>query len=114
MWAKRSLWERSTRVPLIISTPHGLKGVSCSRPVELLSIFPTLSELCKLPNPLNIDGLSITKLLEDPRSDWSHPAITTFREEIIPFVLKGIDILDMRTDQKNYMIIKPIIMSGIM
>ena len=80
MWAKRSLWERSTRVPLIISTPHGLKGVSCSRPVELLSIFPTLSELCKLPNPLDIDGLSITKLLEDPRSDWSHPAITTFKE----------------------------------
>ena len=49
-------------MPLIISTPHGVKGVSCSRPVELLSIFPTLSEICKLPNPLNIDGLSITKL----------------------------------------------------
>ena len=80
MWAKRSLWERSTRVPLIISVPNGVRGELCSKPVELLSIFPTLSEICDLPHPNQIDGLSIKRLLENPQSKWYHPAITTFNK----------------------------------
>ena len=80
MWAKRSLWERSTRVPLIISVPNGVRGELCSKPVELLSIFPTLSEICELPHPNQIDGLSIKRLLDNPQSKWNHPAITTFNK----------------------------------
>ena len=80
MWAKRSLWERSTRVPLIISLPDGIKGGLCSKPVELLSIYPTISELCGLPGRADLDGVSIKALINAPSSEWSHPAITTFKE----------------------------------
>lgn len=79
-WAKRSLWERSTKVPLIISVPGGIKGGRCSRPVELLSLFPTLNELCGLPKLRGLEGISVKSLLDDPDAEWTFPALTTFKE----------------------------------
>ena len=78
-WAKQSLWERSTRVPLIISVPHGLRGKRCNRPVELLSLYPTLLELCGLPMRKHLEGISLNPLLEDPQSPWKHMALTTYQ-----------------------------------
>lgn len=78
-WAKQSLWERSTRVPLIISVPKGLRGATCSRPVELLSVYPTLLDLCDLPRPDEIEGVSLKPLLQDPDANWNHAAITTYQ-----------------------------------
>jgi arylsulfatase A-like enzyme len=76
-FAKWTLWERATRVPLIISVPDGLAGAVSTRPVELLSLYPTLIDLCGLsPNP-DIEGVSLLPLLEDPAAQWEHPAITT-------------------------------------
>ena len=67
-WAKQSLWERATRVPLVISVPDGLRGKVCARPVELLSLFPTLVELCGLPAKKDLEGESLVPLLKDPRA----------------------------------------------
>jgi choline-sulfatase len=80
VWAKRTLWERSTRVPLIISIPGRLRPGVCSRPVELLSLYPTLVELCGLPVKSGLDGTSMVSLLEKPGADWDRPAITTFTQ----------------------------------
>ena len=77
-WSKVSLWERSTRVPLIISAPGGLKDRRCARTVELLSIYPTLSELCGLSGkPDKLEGVSLKPLLGNAEAEWGHPAITT-------------------------------------
>ena len=35
-WAKQSLWERATKVPVIILAPGRGTGTPCSRPTELL------------------------------------------------------------------------------
>jgi arylsulfatase A-like enzyme len=75
-WSKFSLWERTTRVPLIISVPNGVQGKS-DRPVELLSIYPTLIDLCGLPANPKLEGVSIQPLLENPNADWKHVAIST-------------------------------------
>ncbi|MCH2065487.1 MAG: sulfatase, partial [Roseibacillus sp.] len=76
-WAKQSLWERATRVPFIISAPTMNKGTRCSRPAELLSIYPTLIDLCGLPKRKTLEGTSLTPLLKDPNAPWHRPALTT-------------------------------------
>ena len=77
-WAKRSLWEDSTRVPLVFSTPNLQPGRRCNRPVGLIDIYPTLSALCGLaPDPTH-EGHSLVPLLENPHAPWDRPAITSF------------------------------------
>jgi arylsulfatase A-like enzyme len=77
-WAKQSLWERSTRVPLIFSVPGGLAGRRCAKPVELMAIYPTLIDLCQVSQRPELEGTSLLPLLNNPDASWQHPAITTY------------------------------------
>ena len=74
---KNTLWERSTRVPLILAGPGITAGNRCQRPVELLDLYPTLAEYCGLPAPSALEGVSLVPLLKDPRAPRHRPAITT-------------------------------------
>lgn len=74
---KNSLWERSTRVPLIFAGPGIVADGRCRRPVELLDIFPTLLELTQMPKRPDLEGHSLVPLLIDPQADRNFPAITT-------------------------------------
>ncbi len=76
-WAKRSLWERSTRVPLIVAAPGSEPGVS-ERPVGLVDVAPTLLDVCGLEPDAAHEGHSLAPLLEDPGAPWPHLARTTF------------------------------------
>ncbi len=78
-WEKRSLWEESTRVPLIFSVPgkNQLRNARSTRPVGLIDIYPTLVELCKLPKNKNLQGRSLVPLLNNPSLPWDHPVLTT-------------------------------------
>lgn len=79
--AKRSLWERATRVPLIVVAPGVTKsGGRCHRPVDLMALYPTLVTLCGLPAREKIEGDDITTLLRDPNAAWDHAAITTLTQ----------------------------------
>lgn len=76
-WTKFSLWERSTHVPLIVSVPGLPAGQRCGQPVELLSIYPTLTELCDVKSNPQVEGHSLVPLLQSERADWPHLALTT-------------------------------------
>jgi arylsulfatase A-like enzyme len=76
-WAKRTLWEESTRVPLLISGPEIFCDVPCKQSVSLVDIYPTLVDLCGLPKNKNLEGLSLVPQLEDPRTLREKPAITS-------------------------------------
>jgi len=78
-WRKFALWEESTRVPFIWVAPGVTpKGGACRRPVDSMSVYPTLCELAGLPIPSHVEGASIRSLLADPNAPWEKPALTTF------------------------------------
>jgi arylsulfatase A-like enzyme len=77
-WRKFALWEEATRAPFIWVAPGVTKpGGRCDRPVDFMSIYPTLCDLTGLTTPKHNEGVSIKKLLADPKAEWKLPALTT-------------------------------------
>lgn len=74
---KNTLWERSTRVPLVFAGPGITAGATCRQPAELLDIYPTLAELCGLPPKKGLEGHSLVPQLRDAAAPRPWPAITT-------------------------------------
>lgn len=81
-WRKFALWEESTRAPLIWVVPGvTTAGGVCRRPVDFMSIYPTLCELAGIAIPKHVEGPSLRALLTDPASAWQRPALTTFHRD---------------------------------
>ena len=81
-WHKSTLWEESTRVPLVIALPDS-PGGRCDLPASLVDLFPTLNDLCRLEHVDGLDGHSLQPLLEKPATpwpEWNRPAIIEFRK----------------------------------
>jgi arylsulfatase A-like enzyme len=74
---KNTLWERSTRVPLMFAGPGVARGARCNRPAELLDLYPTLAEACGLPKKDGLEGLSLVPQLKDATAPRDRPAVTT-------------------------------------
>jgi arylsulfatase A-like enzyme len=77
---KNTLWEPSTRVPLIFAGPGVARGTRCGEPAELLDIFPTLLELCELPARSDLEGHSLVPQLKNSCAAREWPAITTHNQ----------------------------------
>jgi choline-sulfatase len=77
---KNSLWERSTRVPLIFSGPGITKDAKCNRPAELLDMFPTLVQLCSLKPVEGLEGHDLSPLLMNSSAAREWPAITSHNQ----------------------------------
>jgi len=78
-WRKQALWEESTRIPLCFTIPgQKTKGQTCRRTVSLLDIYPTLVDLCGLPNPKKLQGKSLVPLLRNPELEWKKPVLSTW------------------------------------
>ncbi len=77
-WQKQSLFEESAHVPLIFRVP-GTKnaGKHSRRTVELLDIYPTLTDLAGLPHYRRNEGVSLKRLLDNPEDQsWTKPALS--------------------------------------
>ena len=53
-------------------------GSVCARTVDFMSLYPTLTDVCGIPAPKHLEGVSIRPLLEKPDAPWDRPARTTY------------------------------------
>jgi len=95
LWSKHSTFELATRVPLIMAGPGIVAEKSTSSLVELVDLFPTLSELAQLEAPLHLEGISFARVLSDPNQE---PRDTAFSE----FSRGGARGFSIRTTSHRY------------
>lgn len=83
MWFKRTYFDESIRVPLIVSWPGGLAGGRRVEPVvSLIDLFPTFCDLGGADERLDcqdsLDGKSLQGLLVTDTPDWKNEAIIEY------------------------------------
>ena len=112
-WAKVTLWNEATRVPLIWVAPGVAKpGTMCAQAVDLMSLYPTLCELAGVPVPKHAEGVSIKPLLANPAAAWTQPALSTMYKDnhtlctaewrYIRYADGSEELYDERTDPREW------------
>jgi iduronate 2-sulfatase len=114
-WAKVSLLDESSGVPLIISVP-GEKPAVCESFIELLDLYPTVASLCGLRTPGHVQGRDASALLNDPSSSVRDSVFSVapmrkgflLRDDRYAYIQygedakNGIELYDMHNDPKQY------------
>ena len=75
-YRKAALWTEATRMPLMVRLPGMNRRQDCERVVNMIDFYPTLIELCQLPQKPVLDGRSFAPLLANPNRDWNYPTMT--------------------------------------
>ncbi|MBL9093498.1 MAG: sulfatase [Planctomycetaceae bacterium] len=120
-WQKFTGWRVCARVPLMIRVPKGVPGLPegtapggvCDRPVSLVDLFGTLTDLCGLPPKAGIHSRSLAPLLRDTQTEWPHAALThldkpenyalsTQRWRYIHYVGGEEELYDIQTDPHEW------------
>ena len=114
-WAKVSLLDESSQVPLIIKVPGKKPGV-CHSLTELLDLYPTVSALCGLPSQSRLQGKDISKMLDDSKHTVRTAAFSVapmrngflLRENEWSYIQygenggKGIELYNIKSDPHQY------------
>lgn len=77
IWGKQTLFEVSLRSPLIVSVPHQQRAETDAL-TELVDIYPTLCDACQLPMPLELEGVSLMPIIEQPTLPWKTAVFSQF------------------------------------
>ena len=97
LWHKHTNFEVAANAPLLISVPGqkaaGRKSVSLA---EFIDIYPTLAEVCGLPKPKDVDGVSLRPVLDDPSAKVRPVAISQYPRTDAGKSLMGYSIRDER------------------
>ena len=97
LWHKHTNFELAARAPLIISAPGqkaaGRKSLSLA---EFIDIYPTLADLCGLPKPKDVEGVSLKPVLDDAAASVRPVAISQYPRQDAGKSLMGYSIRDDR------------------
>jgi len=106
LWGKTTNFELDARTPLIIAAPRrpSTAGRKTDALVELLDLYPTLLDLCNLPAPHRLEGVSLGPLLAAPSTTVKSAAFTQHPRP--PYYEKGVALQIMgysiRNDRYRY------------
>ena len=108
-WQKSNLHEEVLRVPLIMSVP-GMKTGRSKSIVELVDMYPTLSELAGLKIPGAVQGTSLLPILKDPQATVKAGALSfnkgySLRTEDWHYMRyndKTLELYDMNKDPQQF------------
>jgi len=79
LWHKHTNFELATRAPLIFSVPQQKSaGQKCDATVEFVDVYPTLADVCGLPIPAGLDGVSLKPFVENPAKPTTKVAISQY------------------------------------
>ncbi len=119
LWQKMVLFNESATTPLLIAAPGVKPGVSPAL-VELVDVYPTLTELCGLTAPDDLEGTSLTPLLKNPSLAWKkatfvmvgrqNPAVRGYSVHTARYRYtewgengkEGVELYDHQTDPREY------------
>ncbi len=98
-WCKGTNFELDTRVPLLIRTPNlAHPGVQTNSLVELVDLYPTLAAKAGLSAPKNLDGRSVSSLLDAPQTPGRDLVLSQFNRpwasttpEVMGYSIRTID-----------------------
>lgn len=100
IWCKHTNFEMATRSALVVSVPgQKAQGQKSSGLVEFVDIYPTLSDLCGLPGPKSVEGVSFAPLLDNAKMPWKTAAFSQYPRASGAGQLMG---YAMRTEHHRY------------
>jgi arylsulfatase A-like enzyme len=79
---KQSLYEHSTKVPLIIKGPGVPQDQELDALVYLHDLFPTLAEMAGIPIPDGLDGKSLVPVIHGQKNSVREVLFTAYRHTI--------------------------------
>jgi len=97
LWHKHTNFELAARAPLLISVPGqkaaGRRSLSLA---EFIDIHPTLADVCGLPRPKDVEGVSLKPVLDDASASVRPVAISQYPRNDGAKSLMGYSIRDDR------------------
>lgn len=95
LFGKHTTYEQATRAPLIVANAGSPAVPSTNSPVNFIDLYPTLCELAGLPVPSDLDGRSLTPLV-----DGTAAAVQEYAASIYPS--NGYWAIAIRTERYRY------------
>lgn len=114
-WQKFTLWERATRIPMMIAGP-GIAPGTTKAAASSLDLYPTLTDIAFKSVPSHLDGVSLkSNLLKnktlrrpvlttwmmqdaDPAIEGPHFSLRSQHRRLIAYRDKSYELYDHRTD----------------
>ncbi len=81
-WSKHDVYDQANRTTFIIYDPSAKGNGQMSRKVvSLQDIYPTLIQLCALPDNPHVEGNDLSPLLSNPNDpDWDKPVLISYQD----------------------------------
>ena len=97
LWHKHTNFEVAVRAPLLISVPgQKAAGRRSASLAEFIDLYPTLADVCGLPIPKELEGVSLRPVLDDPAAKVRPVAISQYPRNDAGQSLMGYSIRDDR------------------